>query len=305
MFASPRARCHGDAVRCRSRVDVATVACLAVIVAASARGETLQADTPTARDGILHIGAPHGPINAPIDLGGTWRIRFDDDGRFADPGFDDAGWEVAQVPLGIGRQGPVGGQNGGGALRNASFVGVFWYRLRITLAPPPSGEALALRIGQCDSASEVFVDGVKVGGVGRIPTGGDVGVSRHDQAALYTVPAGAADDGELVLAVRVWRSETRAASNPPRGGITHRPLQLGEAKALARATVTDELSVLVLVGVFAIVGLYHLQMWSRRRDQVNYVWFGLFSLLIAGYLFIRACLQTSQARIPAIVTTAR
>ena len=228
-----------------------------------------------APQGLVDDGVARLPsLASPQDLGGTWKVRFDDDDAYRDPGFDDSGWERVQVPLGLGLQG------------HEQHAGVFWYRFRVEL--PASGERpplLGVRLGQLDSAVEVFVDGVFVGGRGRIPAGpDDPGTSAHDQHAVDAIPDGADDDGVLVIALRGWRSPLRADSNPGRGGVTHRPLEIGDVKALARAEVLEDLDDVALAAVFLVAGLYHLHLWRRRREQTAYLWFGLFSVEMFAYI---------------------
>ena len=43
---------------------------------------------------------------------------------------------------------------------------------------------------------------------------------------------------------------------------------------------------LVLGALYLVIGLFHLQMWSRRREQVEYLWFTLLVVEVAGYVLL-------------------
>ncbi len=215
-------------------------------------------------------------LDSPQDLEGQWRVVFADDPAFARPDYNDARWALVDVPRGLGLQG------------YAEKVGYFWYRFKVVLPTDfdRSTAQLALRLGQCDSAVEVYVDGHRVGGTGHVPRdANDPALMNHDHETIVTVPADALGDGELVVALRGWRTPTRASSNSKRGGVTHGPLLIGDALTIARGALLNDLDDMCLVAIFAAVGLYHLNLWSRRREQRSYLWFGVFSLQIGLYIF--------------------
>ena len=266
---------------------------LAVVVAAGARADSsalapiedgrTQKKGLVGDDGVARLTT----LEVPQDLGGTWKVRFGDDPRWSDPGFDDSNWERVKVPLGLGLQG------------HEKDGGYFWYRFRVELPPltvgpsapgpaghPQRGRLLGVRLGQCDSSVEVFIDGTKVGSRGRMPVDADdEGGFAADQYGVDPVPPGADVDGVLVIAMRGWRTAERVDSNPPRGGVTHRPLQIGDIRVLSREEITDDVDDIALCAVFFVTGLYHLHLWWRRRDQTSYFWFGLFAIEMFGYIF--------------------
>ncbi|MDP2340916.1 MAG: ATP-binding protein [Deltaproteobacteria bacterium] len=241
------------------------VLCLALLVIGCAK------TTGLAVDGVAVLPV----LDPPQRIDGQWKVAFTDNAAFKDPGFDDAAWELVKVPRGLGLQ------------EHRDHSGVYWYRLKIVLPPAAdlSTTQLGLRLGQCDSAVEVYVDGLLVGSTGRVPrTSDDEGFVDHDHTTIVSVPPGAIVDHEVVVALRGWRSPVRASSNPARGGITHGPLIVGDTSTVARQALFDELDDICLVAVFFTVGLYHLNLWWRRREQASYLWFGVFSLQIGIYI---------------------
>ncbi len=229
-------------------------------------------DAPGVVDGVARLTT----LDVAQDLAGTWKIRFDDDDAYRSPGYDDDDWERIKVPLGIGLQG------------HAEFSGVFWYRFRVELPPRAGDKAarlLGVRLGQLDSAVEVFIDGVFVGGRGHVPRDShDPGVLATNMHGVDPVPQGADDDGTLVIALRGWRDPLRADSKPGRGGVTHAPLEIGDVRELANAEVTADLDDVALCAIFLVTGFYHLHLWRRRREQVSYFWFGVFAIEVSGFI---------------------
>ncbi|HEY4220195.1 MAG TPA: response regulator, partial [Myxococcota bacterium] len=208
---------------------------------------------------------------------GQWRFSAGDDIAWADPSFDDSKWQLLDVPKGIGKQG------------KADLVGPFWYRLHIKAPRPRGNDQLAVQIWFVDSAYELYADGFLIGGRGSVIT---PVVSDDAHAGVWRLPRQAFDDGDLVLAVRGFRTEERQSAAPERGGIQRGPNLIGPSDALAKKLVIDDIPFAVLAGIFVVVGLYHLQLFRRRRALREYLWFGLFSLLVAYYVFAQATFMT-------------
>jgi hypothetical protein len=147
------------------------------------------------------------------------------------------------------------------------------------LARRPPG--LAVLMGKVDSAYELYVGGRLLGGAGALPPAAHMDYDRH---RLFVVPADAVSpDGELVLALRVWKSpETESGV----GGPVEGNFRVGPALLMQRQSLLTELPALLLGGLYVLVGLYHLQLFSRRPTSRDYLWFaavamdaGIYSLL--------------------------
>jgi two-component system, sensor histidine kinase ChiS len=219
---------------------------------------------PSAAGGRLEVPS----LAAPATLAGEWLFQRGDDLRWASPDFDDSGWERLQVPRGFGSQG------------HREHVGHWWYRLHVK-AHAGANDQVSIRLRDVDSAYEIYADGVLLGGRGRLTA---PYVAEQSHPAIWRVPQSALEDGEVVIAVRGYRVPWRADSNPARGGITHGPIFIGPSDVLARASVIEDLDEIALAAIFFVVALYHLHLFMRRRSLREYLWFGLFALLISLYV---------------------
>lgn len=203
------------------------------------------------------------------DLAGLWRHQLGDDLRYASPDFDDSTWPEILVPVGW---------------RNTlapERVPFAWYRVTTRLRADEV-ERLAVAIGMVDSAYEVYAGGMLLGGVGRLPPAPS---AAYDRRRIYPVPRAAIDGhGRLVLALRIWKGpDTRGTTGAPVEG----PLLLGPIETLVRRELTSELPALLLSTVFALLGVVHLQLYGRRRQLLEYLWFGLLALGSGIYFFLR------------------
>jgi signal transduction histidine kinase/CheY-like chemotaxis protein/HPt (histidine-containing phosphotransfer) domain-containing protein len=214
--------------------------------------------------------APGGDETA--SLAGRWRFHPGDDPAFAQPGFDDALWTEIRVPGGWGVQG------------NAGVSGIAWYRATVDArASQRSEDALGVTLGNVDSAYELFAGGRRIGAVGGMPPDPRPEYDRH---ATYLIPRESiAPDGRLVLALRVWKAPFTTRWG---GGLVEGPFRIGPLSALTREQGRTELPALVLSVVFLLTGLYHVQLYRRRRELAEYLWFGAMALVASGYSLLRA-----------------
>jgi signal transduction histidine kinase/HPt (histidine-containing phosphotransfer) domain-containing protein len=153
------------------------------------------------------------------------------------------------------------------------------------LGPAPEERArlrLGVRLGNVDSAYELFAGGVRLGGVGALPPQPRMEYDRH---AIYPIAEPLiGPDGRLVLALRVWKSP---ATTPHAGGPVEGPYLLGPIDELAKDELVSELPELVLAALFALVGAYHLHLFWRRPLLKEYLWFGIVALGTAVYTLNR------------------
>jgi len=214
-------------------------------------------------------------LDPPVDLAGPWLFKAADDPAFARPDLPDGDWETLRVPVPWGRQGHRG------------YAGVAWYRLHVRL---PAAELarrdawrLGVTMGFVDSAYELYAGGIRLGGVGGLPPHPRM---EYDHIQTVAVPGGAVGpDGSLVLAVRVWKSPFKDSNV---GGLYFGSFLLGDVDTLARRALLAEVPALVLAVLFGLVGIYHLQLFRRRPEAREYLWFGITALLSAAYTFLRS-----------------
>ena len=213
-------------------------------------------------------------LDEPVSLSGHWRFQTGDDPAWSDPAHDDSDWEQLWVPRGWGQQG----------YRDHS--GVAWFRLELdlsqALADGRVDPRLGVRIGEVTSSYELYAGGERIGGVGALPPEPRMEYDRH---GVYALPMAAIDaDGRLVLAIRAWKSPF---SRTREGGPTRGPFFIGRLDDLKNRALLGGIPYLVLVAVFATVGLYHIRLYAEHRRLLEHLWFGVFALDIAVYSLLR------------------
>jgi signal transduction histidine kinase len=213
-------------------------------------------------------------LSEPVDLAGPWKFQPGDDPSWARPDFPDEAWPTIRVPEPWGRQGHHG------------YSGVAWYRLHLRLAPQAGlGEPLrmGLTLGMIDSSYEAYAGGILLGRVGGLPPRPRM---EYDRIRTFFIPPSAVGrGGDLVLALRVWKADIKDTNL---GGAYHGAFLLGQVDALARREVLVEVPALVLALLFFVVGVYHVQLYERRPELREYLWFGVVAGLSCAYTLLRS-----------------
>jgi signal transduction histidine kinase/CheY-like chemotaxis protein len=208
-----------------------------------------------------------------VDLRGKWKFKTGDDLRRAEPNFNDSSWEEIYVPVPWGKQG------------HYDYSGIAWYRLKLHVADVESRKQFTgITIGFVDSSYELYAGGRKIGGAGWLPPFPKM---EYDRIGTFRIPRELfSEDGQLVLALRVWKSDEKADEL---GGPYERNFLLGPIDYLVKKEFLTEIPLLLLSSVFFMVGIYHLHLYFRRRNLNEYLWFGLLSSFNAAfYTFLRS-----------------
>ncbi|WP_203567739.1 alpha/beta hydrolase [Aestuariimicrobium ganziense] len=122
-----------------------------------------------------------------VNLEGPARFTVGDDMAWADPAFDDSGWDQVTVPY-----------NNHPAF--ATYDGFGWYRITFDLPANAAGANLVAALGYIDDADEAYLNGVLIGKSGSFSPAD----SQWFERRLYPVPADApVYGGRNVLAVRM------------------------------------------------------------------------------------------------------
>ena len=187
-----------------------------------------------------------------VDLRGYWRLRTEDDPRFAMPDYDDNHWRLILTPS------PW-------YARGINYSGVAWYRITLAVAPRVQGRNLAVVLLYLQAAYEIYLNGRHIGGLGIIGPRGEL-----EQAALrlrtYRLPSELLrSDGNNVIALRV-RSFSEL------GGIVGNELYAGTTEQVERKYERAMFWNALLAGLFLFVGIVHLLMgvWGRRDSAYTY-----------------------------------
>ena len=125
-----------------------------------------------------------------LDLSGRWKFHPGDEWEWAEVSYNDSSWAEIQVPMLWEFQG------------YAELDGYAWYRKHFSLDPKHSDENLILMLGRIDDLDETYLNGHRIGRTGR-----DRKVLDNYwrwRRAYYIPPEYLAEDGENVIAVRVY-----------------------------------------------------------------------------------------------------
>jgi hypothetical protein len=218
---------------------------------------------------VLSAAAPaeslrvQNPGTGSVPITGGWQFHLGDNAAWANPAFDDSGWEQLR------------GDDTWGAQQHPGYTGFAWYRKRIDVEG--TGPALALLMPPVDDTYELYWNGKQIGTYGKFPPHASWwGLGRNAIYPLGSSPA------HGVLAVRVWKAPL--ASNDPlsNGGLTAAPL-LGDARVFENQFMRSryqnehrQIPRLMIAAVVTTAGLLALLLFLRDRTQWLYLWLGLY-----------------------------
>lgn len=221
-----------------------------------------------------------------------------DDPKWRAPDWDDSQW----APIDPGR----------GWMRDGfpDHLGFGWYRTRIHMPLPQETryahrlpKRLGLRLPSIVGSYQVFASGERVAQFGAFPPHDHVmpAISQQCHIPDHAVSA----DGELVLAIRVFRSQAADIAFPGLAGLVGTPgfgqwetieLLSHNRSGRVQSTAFWGFSIAII-----LVGFYHLVLARWRRKQREYLWFGLFSLNMGTVFLLFLLLETGRVWINAII----
>lgn len=232
-------------------------------------------------------GTPIALGQAVVSLDGPWKFHAGDDARWAEPAFDDSGWEDmdlhAPPDANDGDVGITPYTAGWGAKGHPGYHGYAWYRLRFTVNAPADGTIALLGPWAVDSAYQVYANGMLLGGVGDFSGTIPVAHGTH-YPELLELPPALAKGGPMVLAIRVWSGTWTGAD----GGGIHVAPAVGEREAvfaryrlqwlkIFEGYVVDAVPALL----FVLVALLALCLWPFERGDRASGWLAA-ALLLSG-----------------------
>lgn len=202
---------------------------------------------------------------APID--GLWQFREGDDPRWANPNFDDSGWESMHADSYWGAQG------------HPSYAGFAWYRRHIDIVPTSgTTDEYRILIPNAQDAYEVYWNGVLAGSYGKMPP--------HASWYYNIFPRSFALRGASngVLAIRIWKAPLDAFTPAESGGLFLPPL-VGEPESVSLhenqilwGYVQGELFNYSLVLLRTFIAVLCVVLWTRNRREQLFVWLGIFTI---------------------------
>jgi len=170
--------------------------------------------------------------DAAVELTGPWKFHPGDNMAWAQPGFDDSGWDKMDMTpppgtadVSLGSSGYIPGWTARGY---PDYSGYAWYRLKIEIQG--THDPLALKMpDSADDAYQVFVNGQRIGEFGRFTAHGVTAYSTLPRA--FRLPA-SVRSGVVTIAIRMWMDSATRFNSPDAGGM-HEPPVLGYASVIA------------------------------------------------------------------------
>jgi hypothetical protein len=230
-----------------------------------------------------------------VALTGPWKFHIGDNPQWADPSFDDSGWQAYQLSPGHSLLTPEevtqsaalpGWQQHG----HPGYTGFAWYRVRLQF--PEKFDSLALLMPQnVEDAYEVYWGGEKIGAFGKL-NGWSLSYPRQPQ--LFSIPAAMLNTGQPVtVALRFWNQRNEAALSERNlaGGLRGVPLvgpsvllrvfeqsvreQMGQRKIAPGETAGWPWELILLVVLYIAVGLISMLLFLFSRSHKEYLWAGV------------------------------
>jgi diguanylate cyclase (GGDEF)-like protein len=208
---------------------------------------------------LLIASSTAAQAQAPLSLDGEWNFRAGDSLHWAAPGHDDGDWARLTVPAAW--EDEIGAYDGHG-----------WYRRTVTLPDTLAGVPVGIHFGTVGDAFELYWNGVRVGGSGRMPPRYVEGV----EPVLFLVPDSVlarAAGGVHVLAVRVYNHYAY-------GGLMT-PVSVGRYDVLAADRSPRNVVIGGLIAFFLAIGIYHLAFFVRRPGSRENLYFALLCAFIS------------------------
>ena len=250
------------------------------------------------------------------ELMGPWKFHTGDDMAWAQPDFNDSGWERVDMTPPVGSYDPFLGTSGfvpGWTVRgHAGYSGYAWYRLRVDIQNTGLGSAqsgLSLKMPEnLDDAYQVFVNGKHVGDFGQFT---DKGVTNFfTLPRAFALPADVGN-GTVTIAIRTWMDAATPLINPDTGGM-HGPPVLGltgPIQAMLRldwnmidhSQISRFAEAAVLLLALTVVFILF---WLDRRER-SYVWLevALLAILLQTALELMGNYTTWIPATPAVLIT--
>jgi len=228
------------------------------------------------------------PANAPavaglhstIDLDGPWRFQVGDDPRWADPSFDDSGWQKVTLRQSISDQG------------FDPYTGYGWYRLRLQPQQLAALNTVAGNNLPGSAALDLLVTGGSVGQLAVYVDGVEAGHTKgmRDQPSMYMSPplvlhlSHRAADGTIAIAIRTWAGDGVTVGR----GLVDKvelgaPADISERLAVATDRLWDHqlIAGLAVSFMFLCVATLGAVLYGAQRKHSEYLWLGLLCLTVA------------------------
>jgi len=218
-------------------------------------------------------------------LDGLWRFHTGDNLKWADPNIDDSQWPLLRSDEPWDQQG------------YKNYGGFGWYRFTVAVAE--GSKNWSVYLGPMETGYQLFVDGRLAGSFGPILNSRNyAGTSR----VFDVSPVSASGPHTFHIAIRAWHLPTWAGYVP--GGF-YGSSYFGESRLIAQRAVTvrslqwngvvNEYTYAVLS---TVVGFIVLVLFFIRREEREYLWFGLLLLANAIDIGLGICRVLAVTSLP-------
>jgi hypothetical protein len=218
------------------------------------------------------------PGRGGMAITGRWQFHTGDNLAWANPAFDDSGWQA------------ISGDRPWGAQGHPGYRGYAWYRKRIEIGP--GGTPLGVWIWYASGAYEVYWNGKEVGESGSLPPHARWYV--YGQDVVYDLRSSGPVSG--VLALRFWLPPATTASDSGEGGLAYRQaigslqvLQITQQGAFDRYA-QSKLPGVIASSLILTAGLLSVVLFLRKPRQWLYLWVAMlmFGKAPVGFEFLSA-----------------
>ncbi len=218
-------------------------------------------------------------------LEGKWRYQAGDDPRWSHPTHDDRAWPTVRVPFERRHKG-------------SQAHPIVWYRQTILLPKgfsPQDPWPLGIALDRIRSAYELYINGHKIGGLGKLPPRPHGATPR---SAVFRIPTHAFDKTALVVALRVWQptwllrhygGKIRLGGNAYSIG----PYRLLKERMISQRQRQREQIILSLfvAALLVLVAIYHFHLYRGRAELSAYFWYALLLLCLSAWVAGKPLMQ--------------
>ena len=195
-------------------------------------------------------------------LDGQWKFKPHDDLRYANPDYDDSKWKLFQVPGSWGRQG-------------YDYKGIGWFRVALNLDADFKSKTLGLRSPYIASSHEVYINGVKLGGQGKISPKGSMEESNM-RVNYYNIPA------HLIRWNRPNILTFRVSNPTGGGGFYFSSISIGESGILRKSFDNYLILKSALGFILFFIAIYSILLFIGRRSEIQYLYSAIISFLFSS-----------------------
>ncbi len=193
-------------------------------------------------------------------------IKRGDNPEYKNPVYDDSDWRVISLPSNW-------------SLLFPEWNGICWYRIHIRFNERLPDNSLGIRLGIISDVDEVFFNGHLIGKSGEFPPNRS---SAYDRKRMYEIPTNLINpEGDNVIAIRV--AGLFDYENGPYKG----KFEISYFQDLQRDHLSKEFLDVIFVIIYLFVGVYFGLIFIRGSVDKEYLFFSLFTLSSAVYLFLR------------------